>query len=357
MLSELKELFSAWIAGTAAAIDAVLMRLVPQRRIELVEVGASGFTARLAPEGKAKAVLPPTSFRLVHGRPDPALGREWQAALRGSRIEVLLQPDQMLFRAIDFPRQASDFLDGMVRAQIDRLTPWTASEAMFGITAPEPVANERIALTLVATSRQKVQPLLRLAADVGAASVTGLVDIAAAAGAPARVQIFRQTLQGAAGLAIDVPRLLRRMLLGSCVAAAATLAIAAYVNSQLEAERQELQQRITQRRAALRLNQGKGSAETLLAKRKQTSPSSVMVLEAASRALPDTTYVTELRIEGDKVQVVGLTQDAPSLVKLMEQSPQFSRATFFAPTTRAQNDPGERFHIEAQITPYFGSGS
>ena len=82
-----------------------------------------------------------------------------------------------------------------------------------------------------------------------------------------------------------------------------------------------------------------------------------MVLEEISRVLPDTTYATELRIVGDKLQVVGLTQDAPSLIRLIEQSPQFARATFFAPTTRGQNEPGERFHIEANITPYFGSGS
>ena len=102
---------------------------------------------------------------------------------------------------------------------------------------------------------------------------------------------------------------------------------------------------------------GTASGLGLLAKRKQATPSSVMVLEALSRALPDSTYVTELRIEGDKVQVVGMTQDAPTLIRLLEQSPQFTRATFFAPTTRAANEPGERFHIEAHITAYFGSGT
>lgn len=148
-------------------------------------------------------------------------------------------------------------------------------------------------------------------------------------------------------------------LLASGAAAAVALLVSAYLGDALDSEQQQLQRQISQRRAALRLNSDSsgGSGFGLLAKRKQESPSSVMVLEAISKILPDTTYVTELRIEGDKVQVVGLTQDAPSLIRLIEQSPQFTRATFFAPTTRAQNDPGERFHIEAHITAYFGSGT
>src|SRR5215471_7920643 len=276
--------------------------------------------------------------------------------LRGSRIDIIMRPDDVLFRAIDFPKQAADFLEGMVRAQIDRLTPWVASEALFGTTAPVPTANERIALTLAATSRQKVQPLLALASDCGAASVVGLVEMPEAEPGAAPIKLFDRTLSGPAGGALDVARLLRMTLLGAGLAAAASLLISAYLGSEYAAEQQELQQKISQRRAALRINRLDG-AETLLARRKQSSPSSVMVLEAISRVLPDTTYVTELHVEGDKMQVAGLTQDAPSLIKLIEQSPEFARATFFAPTTRGQNDPGERFHVEAHITPYFGSGS
>ena len=90
-----------------------------------------------------------------------------------------------------------------------------------------------------------------------------------------------------------------------------------------------------------------------LERRKYQSPSSVIVLEVLSQILPDHTYVTELRIEGDKLRVIGVTRDAPELIRLMERSPNFTRATFFAPTTRGPSDPGERFHIEAQIEPVF----
>ena len=355
MWAELKELFGVWIAAVTAAIHAIVARIVPQRRIELMEGEAGRFTARMVSVRKGPA-LKPLAFELAQGRPQPALSAEWQAALRGSRIDIIMRPDDVLFRAIDFPKQAADFLEGMVRAQIDRLTPWVASEVLFGTTAPVPTANERIALTLAATSRQKVQPLLALASDCGAASVAGLVEMPEAEPGAAPIKLFDRTLSGPAGGAIDVARLLRMTLLGAGLAAAASLLISAYLGSEYAAEQQELQQKISQRRAALRINRLDG-AETLLARRKQSSPSSVMVLEAISRVLPDTTYVTELHVEGDKMQVVGLTQDAPSLIKLIEQSPEFARATFFAPTTRGQNDPGERFHIEAHIRPYFGSGS
>lgn len=356
MLLELKDLFAIWIAAVAAAIEASVTRIVPQRRILLVEGEGNSYTVRVAAPGKG-VVLPQVSFRLMNGGAEPAFGPEWLAALRGSRIEVNMRSDQMLFRAVDFPKAAADFLDGMVRAQIDRLTPWSAADAVFGMTAPEPIAGERIALTIAATSQQKIQPLLTFAVNVGAASIAGLVEAADAAPAAEPVRVFQRSLGFAGRAAIDVPLLLRRTLLGASLAAVASLAISAYVGSALDAEQQELSRLSAQRRAALRINQGSGSAETLLAKRKQTSPSSVMVLEALSRVLPDSTYVTELRVEADKVQVVGLTQDAPSLIKLMEQSPQFTRATFFAPTTRGQNEPGERFHIEAHITAHFGSGS
>jgi general secretion pathway protein L len=357
-MSELKDLFSEWIATVARAVDTIAGRFLRSGQILLREgkddmVVAKAISMRNAP------ALPEVSFRLDKGGPTPPLPEDWKAAFRGSRVEAVLQSDHVMFSPLDFPSQAGDFLDGMLREQVDRLTPWTVKQAIFGWSQPTDTANDRIEVTFAATSKLKIQPLLQLAQALDVRSIAVFATASGSEGTPTRIKLFDESLLSAIGRTVSVPRILRTILLSAGLAAAASLLVAAYLGSSLQSEQQELQRRVSQRRAALRLdpNAGGSSALSLLAKRKQTTPSSVLVLEAVSRVLPDSTYVTELRIEGDKVQVVGMTQDAPSLIRLMEQSPQFTRATFFAPTTHAQNEPGERFHIEAHITAYFGSGT
>ncbi|MBY0380398.1 MAG: PilN domain-containing protein [Xanthobacteraceae bacterium] len=356
MLFELKELFGEWIAAVSRAINSIATRFVPQRPISVMEGDSGTFTVKTAPMKKG-ASLADVSFHLSNGRPSPALTDDWVTAFRGSRVEIQLNSNGVLFRSLDFPKQAVDFLAAMIRAQIDRLTPWAANDVVFGWSPPSNITNERIQLTLAATSKYTIQPLVQLAGDLGAASVTVVAEAPAGEGAPAMLKVFETSMQSAIGRTMDLPRILRVILLSSGVAAATSLVFAAYAGNALDAEQQQLSRRIAERRASLLLGQTAegGSAQSLLAKRKRTTPSSVMVLEAISRVLPDNTYVTELRLEGDKVQVVGISQDAPPLISLMEQSPQFSRATFFAPTTRATGDPGEHFHIEVHVTPYFGS--
>jgi len=331
ILSEARSLFDEWMVAVTQAVDFAIGRYT--RRSQILLSGESGgvLTARLKSAAKGP-VLSDISFRMANGRPSPSL-------------------------PADFPKQAEDFLDGMIRTQIDRLTPWPADDAVFGWSPPSLTGQDRIELTLAATSKQQIEPLVQLAAGLGAQSLAAFAVPPAASDTSATIKVFDQTLGSAAGRMLDTPRVLRAVLLSAGVAAAVALLVGVYLGDSFDSEQQQLMSRISQRRAALRLGPEGNSALGLLAKRKQTSPLSIVVLEALSKALPDGTYVTEFRIDGDKVQVVGMTQDAPSLIRLIEKSPQFARATFFAPTTRAQNEPGEQFHIEARITPSFGSNT
>lgn len=349
LMAEARHWFEQWIGAVAIAVDGAAARFTRRRVVRLDEGTNGAFTANL--DG-----LTTLSFRIDHDVPQPPLPADWKAAFDGSRIEIGLQSDHIVSRVLDFPSQAADFLDGMVRAQVDRLTPWSAAEAVFGWGAPQQVAGDRIEVAFSATAATKVDPLLRLAKTLGAASVVVSAPAVGGDGAPLQVTLVERKLRGLAGP--QVPRLLRIGLAGVAIAAAACMLLDIYVGGWLQSEQADLQRQIAQRRAALRIGEnGASSGIALLAKRKQLTPSSVMVLEALSHVLPDSTYVTELRIEGSKMQVVGMTQDAPSLIRLLEQSPQFTRATFFAPTTHAANESAESFHVEANISAYFGSGS
>jgi len=142
---------------------------------------------------------------------------------------------------------------------------------------------------------KEVQPLVQLATGLGAASVAGFAALPPP-GARLRRSNLRQVAAGRDRAGGSVARILPRGLAlrrcrGRCLPDRLWLTSAVrWIPSS-----KQLQRRISQRRASLRLdpNAGGGSALNLLAKRKQTTPSSVMVLEALSQALPDSTYVTD----------------------------------------------------------------
>jgi general secretion pathway protein L len=363
MSGGIRDQLSAWIGGVAEAMVATINRIRVKPRVHLIETAQNSFTMRMI--STRRSAPPDVHFELKDDEASLALPHDWQAALRGSQLEAVLMPSRFLSRPLELPRRAIEFLDAMIRSQIDRLTPWSANEAVFGCTTPVEASNDRIHLTVIATPKTKINPLIRLAEYCGAGSVILYAApegaAAAASGRPATdgaIKLFEKRMPGALDVA-RVSRILTVVLAAAAVSATLSLAIAGIVGGRLDAQQRQLSGEISERRATLRLKlaASDGSAQSNLEQHKQATPSSVMVMDALSQVLPDHTYVTELRIEKDKLQVVGITQDAPALVKLTEQSPHFTRATFFAPTTRSVSDPGERFHLEAHIKPYFGPGT
>ena len=332
---------NAWTGSVAAAIIAGFDRVVSPRVVRLIEDEQGGFAVEAL-----KAENLPARIAFADGAfSAPNLA----AVLKGSRVEIVLQPARFLFRPLELPVRAADFLEGIVRAQIDRLTPWNASEAVFGCSAPIESGAESITTVIAATTRKVAMSYVQAVSGFHPAAVAVCTDVAERNAG--RVKVFEQKARGH----LDAARLSRALSIALGIAAATALlsaTAATYIASDLGAQESELALQISQRRAAIRSgNDGDRSPIAALERRKYDTPASVLVLDALSQILPDNTYVTELHLVGNKVQIAGITRDAPSLIPLIEQSQHFTRATFYAPTTRAPSDPGERFHIEALIEP------
>lgn len=342
------ERLSRWIDRAAAVIASLIDGLRVRREFQLVEQKDGSFLLQGSSQ-KGGAGWPGGSFHIAGGHADPAISAMLKPVLHGANVAYLLQPSRFVVRTLELPGRAAEFLDGIIRAQIDRLTPWSPANAVFGWHRSAEAGGEKMVVTIAATARSLINPFIDAASELGA----GLITIAAVLPEPlpdtAAITIHEQRVAQMAALR-RVRRVLIGMLAGAGALSALSIAASSIAGGMFEGWRDELTSRIAERRAQLQSGHDRASEAVLeLERRKHATPSSVIIIEALSKLLPDDTYLTELRIQGDKLQIVGITKDAPALIRLIEQSHHFKRAAFFAPTTRSLSEKGEHFSIEAHI--------
>ena len=345
--ASLRTHLSTWIDDVAAGLTLLGAMLRRSHRIELVEQADGSFL--VVDMRKQPADWP--SLRIdENGIADP-ISPETRSLLARSTVDVMLAPSRFIFRSLELPEGARQFLGGVVRSQIDRLTPWSPNEAAFGWSEPIDAGNGQIAITVAATARSLIAPV----AGAAMAAQADQVRMSTRTGEDQTpvIPVFAEDIGG-----VNRGHGLRRGLVAglalSGLASTASLGAWLVAGGGDSARMADLQNRIAERRAELMNRRGPAAEEALkgLQARKWATPFGVMTLEALSKTLPDDAHLTELRIEGGKVQIAGSATDAPTLIRLIEQSRQFTQATFFAPTVRGPSG-GQSFHIEAHIEPSF----
>ena len=120
---------SRWVEDVAVALTRFASLFRMSRKVRLVEQGDGGFVMTRGglsarPIGKPLHI---EDAQIIGPVPQMLRG-----LLAGSQIDLVLKSSHFIFRSLELPARASEFLDGVVRAQIDRLTPWSPSEAVFG---------------------------------------------------------------------------------------------------------------------------------------------------------------------------------------------------------------------------------
>ena len=348
--ASLRAPLSTWIDDVAVGLTLLGTMLRRSHRIELVEQADGSFlVVDMSKQAAERADGP--SFRIDEsGIADP-ISPQTRSLLARSTVDVMLAPSRFIFRSLELPQGARQFLDGVVRSQIDRLTPWSPNEAAFGWSEPTDAGNGQIAITVAATARSLVAPIARAAMAARAAQVR--MSTRVGEGQAPVIPVFAQDIGGGSG----GQGLLRGLVAGlalSGLAFVVSLGAWLVLGGGDDGRMADLQNRVAERRSELMNRRGPAAEESLkaLQARKWASPSAVIVVEALSKTLPDNAHLTELHIEGSKVQIGGSAIDAPALIRLIEQSRRFTQATFFAPTVRGPSG-GESFHIEAHIEPAF----
>ena len=342
--------FSGAIDLVASTVATWVGRLDSPRSVKLVEEECGRFVLQADQPNVGLSPIFLTS-NVNAGQVIDAARDGAATGFSGARVELFLHPDRFLFRSIEFPGRAAEFLDGIVRSQIDRLTPWSAAEAAFGWSKSAAAGTDRIVVTIAAAELALVMPYIRAISHMGPHSVAVFTSMPDSSSGASPIKICEERAQDVSEIA-RIRRALIMLFVAGGIAAGTTIGAFTIVNAHVQSKQDDVARRMADLRPASGATSGTVAAALReVERRKRESPSTVIVLETLSRILPGHTYVTELRVEGNKLRLVGITRDAPSLIELIEQSSRFTRATFFGPTIRSPSEPGERFHIEAIIQP------
>src|ERR1044072_2560880 len=184
LLQPVTTILRGWTDTVAAAVIAMFHRLSSPRVIRLLEQNDGSFTGEAA-AGKSEQL--PRHLAFADGN---FVESNLAQMFRGSRVEIDLQPRRFLFRPLELPARAADFLEGIVRAQIDRLTPWNAGEAVFGCSPPVKSGAESITTVIAATTRKAAMSYVEAVSAFHPAAVALCTEVAERNAG--RVRVFEQ---------------------------------------------------------------------------------------------------------------------------------------------------------------------
>lgn len=82
---------------------------------------------------------------------------------------------------------------------------------------------------------------------------------------------------------------------------------------------------------------------------KQSSPPVLNILSQLTELLPKKTYLKSFEYTGNKIQILGLSPSASTLIGILETSPYFKQTNFVSPITQDTEAGVDQFQLSAQI--------
>jgi general secretion pathway protein L len=156
----LDAILGSWLDRlTDAALAWREARRAERRLVLSQEDGRFVLRPASAPDGPALAEVPI----------DSASPRTLRPGLARASAVLVLDPDETVVRRIGVPAQGRAFLDGIVRNQLDRLSPWPPETAAHGYRVAPNANGANLPIEVVIAARAAVEAAKDAAAWLGLA--------------------------------------------------------------------------------------------------------------------------------------------------------------------------------------------
>jgi general secretion pathway protein L len=282
-----------------------------------------------------------------------ALSRLAQMAEAGAATAagIRLPLGQCFVRRVELPTAARREVGQILEFDLERATPFKLKDVHTAhVVEGGTGAGGKLRITQFIAKRETVDPLV---ADVEAAGLeVAFVDCWQDQPASGRgVDFLRQSAPHAAAGRLVTP--LRALGALALLLAVAAVAIAVLRHEAALADVQERTARMRVQAAAVHgmLERSNAAVAGLarLQKMKLEQTPVMEALEEMSRLLPDSVWLTDLRLEGDTLDISGLAKSGAALLSLFERSPIFADAALTAPLTFDQREDKERFSLRIRV--------
>jgi general secretion pathway protein L len=361
--------FRWWVDELAGIVPGPLRRLVsgPGRRIVVAMHPRLQFPARTATSncgellaglhvleergGQLRSIGPSCVTAEPHGPETSALA-ELAKSTRRVPIGIRLPFDACFARRIALPAGARNDFRNILSLDLERATPFRAGDVYASHYVEDPVAESgKLKVRQLVVKRTTLDPVI---AEIQALGVR--VSFADCWDKDGRTALPVNFLEPSPDIASPFGKQLRPT--GLLVGLALLLACSAmflFVHKHDRALEQVQKELVHAKGEAQNVRRRLDRAEAALAevaslrRMKLESIPVVQTLEDLSRLMPDSAWLTELRIDGDTVEFSGLAKSAVDLLPLVERSAQFVDATLAAPLTFDPREDKERFSVRLRI--------
>jgi len=353
-LSDMVSRFLAWWVGELSSLvpESVSRILKYQPHITTIEI--DGGHAIL---GHRKGNRRWDIGRIELTGSDPAIIRAeiarlaQRASLGAQQVVLYLPINRVLRRSVSLPLQAAENLREVLGFEMDRHTPFKAEEVYYDyrIAKLDRDARRLTAIVTVA-AKTHVDRALAMLRSWGLTPIrVGVADERSDDETGSLLSLASRSIQDG---------WLRKLCGGLAVTACLLAAVAAYLplyreKQLLAAYETKLEATRGVAAAAEKLKKqvaGMLERSRFLTERKLAEPSVTELLDEVTRRVPDDSWVTQFRAEGDELVLSGYSPHASALIGLLEDSQMLEQVHFDSPVTFDQRLGTERFTLSAVIT-------